>query len=242
MSDLTKSVVEKDGQFCVVSESSGRSFGCYLNKDLATKRLHQIERFTDKHLTKASDDTLINLHDGCHKSEVTDDIVTLHDLVEDQLEGRGFSPPYNTGSLEDKLAAVSATVPLIKSEDRFSLAPVYVPWLEDSDGEMIADDDLQKSLWEWVKKGDRTIFLQHSEKAAGEMVELLTWPFEIETSLDVPNQGVTKYAFPANTPFMGVIWEEWAWDLVKSGELRGYSIGGRAQRMEVEIPNEAALG
>ena len=242
MENLKKSIVEKDGQFCVVSDSSGRNFGCYLNKDLAEKRLDQIERFSDKHLSKASDDALVDIHNGCHKSAVSDDLVTLHNLVEDQLEERGFSPPYNTGSLEDKLAAVSATVPLIKGEDRFSLAPVYVPDLEDSDGEMIAADDLQKSLWEWVKKGDRTIFLQHSEKPAGEMVELLTWPFEIETSLDVPNQGVTKYAFPANTPFMGVIWKEWAWDLVRSGELRGYSIGGRAQRMEVEIPDTSAVG
>jgi hypothetical protein len=73
------------------------------------------------------------------------------------------------------------------------------------------------------------------------MVEILTWPMEIETSLVVPGEGVTKYQFPPDTPFMGVIWEEWAWELVKAGELRGYSIGGQAQRVEAELPEELTV-
>jgi len=73
------------------------------------------------------------------------------------------------------------------------------------------------------------------------MVEILTMPFPIETALTVPNEGVTKYSFPENTPFMGVIWEKWAWELVKAGELRGYSIGGQAQRVEVDLPDRLSL-
>ena len=73
------------------------------------------------------------------------------------------------------------------------------------------------------------------------MVEMLTWPMPIETELEVPNEGVTKYAFPANTPFMGVIWEPWAWEMVKAGELRGYSIGGTSQRMEADLPSAALV-
>ena len=96
-------------------------------------------------------------------------------------------------------------------------------------------------MWEWVRKGDRRIYLQHSDKVAGEMVEMLTWPFEITTEMTVPNQGVTKYTFPSNTPFMGVIWKEWAWDLVKDGELRGYSIGGQAKRLEADLPSKALV-
>ena len=103
------------------------------------------------------------------------------------------------------------------------------------------DETLQKAMWEWVRKGDRRIYLQHSDKVAGEMVEMLTWPFEITTEMTVPNQGVTKYTFPSNTPFMGVIWKEWAWDLVKDGELRGYSIGGQAKRLEADLPSKALV-
>jgi hypothetical protein len=41
--------------------------------------------------------------------------------------------------------------------------------------------------------------------------------------------------FPANTVFMGVIWEPWAWELIKTGKLRGYSIGGKAERVLVDL-------
>jgi hypothetical protein len=239
--EVTKRITEKGGQFCVESETSGRAFGCYITRDLAEKRLTQIERISKEHINPLSSDELVTIHDGCHKATVTDDLITVHDLIEDHLEQRGYAAPFTTGNADRKLAEVSTSIPVLKSEDRFTLAPVYVPGLEDSDGEHIAADDLQKSLWEWVRKGDRTIYLQHTDKAAGEMVELLTWPFQIETSLDVPGQGVTKYAFPEDTPFMGVVWEDWAWDLVKAGELRGYSIGGRAKRLEVELPVNAVV-
>ena len=126
-------------------------------------------------------------------------------------------------------------------EQRFTLGPVYVPGVEDAHGEFTDQDTLQKALWNWMRAGDRTIYLQHSDKPAGEMVEMLTWPMPIETALAVPGEGITKYAFPENTPFMGVIWEPWAWEMVKSGDLRGYSIGGKAQRMEADLPSAALV-
>jgi hypothetical protein len=38
---------------------------------------------------------------------------------------------------------------------------------------------------------------------------------------------------------MGVQWEPWAWELVKKGKLTGYSIGGKAERMLVDLPEGA---
>jgi hypothetical protein len=127
-------------------------------------------------------------------------------------------------------------------EQRYTLGPWYVPNMEDAHGEFTDEDTLQRSLWDWVRAGDRTIYLQHSDKPAGEMVEIMTIPFPIEAALSVPNQGTTKYAFPANTPFMGTVWEPWAWELVKAGKLRGYSIGGKARRMEADLPETSTIG
>ena len=118
------------------------------------------------------------------------------------------------------------------------MGPVYIPNLADAHNETISADDLQKAIWDWVRSEDRSIYLQHTEEKAGEMVEIMTFPFEFTTSLAVPNEGITKYTFPENTPFMGTIWEPWAWELVKAGELRGYSIGGLASRIEVDIGAE----
>ncbi len=238
MPDLTKRIEKQGDQYCVVSETTGRGFGCYANPAQAQTRLAQIERLA-KRLDALPTDDLASVHDGCHKTATTADVVVVHDITEELLEARQVAPGTST-NVDDKLAALQSGA-VVKAEDRYTLAPVYVPGREDSDGEHADAPTLQKALWDWVRKGDRTIYLQHTEKAAGEMVEILTWPFPIETDLAVPEQGVTKFAFPAETPFMGVVWESWAWDLVKAGELRGYSIGGRARRVEVDLPDAEAV-
>lgn len=240
MTAFAKRIEKQDDQYCVLSETSGRSFGCYTNRAAAEARLAQIERMA-KRLDPLGDGTLVALHDGCHKAATTTDLLAVHDLIEDALEARGFAAPYETGPAVEKAEAVAVRVPVVKAEQRYTLAPVYVPGMQDSDGEHVAAPDLQHALWDWVRKGDRTIYAQHTEKPAGEMVEILTWPFPIDTELAVPGQGVTKHGFPADTPFMGVVWEPWAWEAVKAGNLRGYSIGGRARRIEADLPDAALV-
>jgi len=238
---MQKIVAEEDGQWCVRSDETGRSFGCYATQDQAQARLAQIESFTESRIAQAADDDLVRWHAALHELHpVTAANKAVHDLVEDELEGREIAPPYDLGDADEKLALLASlegAVPIHKqAEQRYTLGPVYVPGLEDAHGEFTDEVTLQKALWDWIRKGDRAIYMQHSEEVAGEMVEMLTWPFEIEAALEVPGQGATNYSFPADTPFMGVVWKDWAWDQVKAGELRGYSIGGVARRMEADLP------
>ena len=238
-------VVRQEGdQFCVYSEATGRSFGCYATRAEADDRLAQIEQFATAKLVQAEVGELVAWHDKCHAMKVvTPALKLVHDLIEDQLESQGHSRPYDL-SPEDKLELlISKSAGLVSKADeqRYTLGPWYVPGVEDAHGEFTDEDTLQKALWDWVRAGDRTIYLQHGEKPAGEMVEIMTVPFPVEAELTVPNQGVSKFAFPANTPFMGVVWEPWAWELVKAGKLRGYSIGGSARRMEAELPDDSVL-
>jgi len=239
---VLRSIVEQDGQYCVVSQT-GRAFGCYESSDLADQRLAQIEGFAENELKRATVKSLIELHDAAHAvDKVTEGVKLVHDLIEDELEAvHKLSFPYSF-TIDTKLdMATSLTKGYVSKavEYRYTLGPAYIPDREDAHGEFADAETLQKAMWDWVRKGDRTIYLQHSEKPAGEMVEMLTWPFPIEAELTVPNQGVTKFTFPADTPFLGVVWEDWAWDLVKAGELRGYSIGGSAKRVEADLPYES---
>lgn len=229
-----KVVRQEDGQFCVYSES-GRSFGCYGTEEQADARLAQIESFANRRVTYATDKELGDWHNSLHDQRtVTMGMVACHDVIEEELDARQKAL--------SMVKAMSGSLPVVKSEEqRFTLAPVYVPGIEDAHGEFIDKDTLQKALWDWMRAGDRTIYLQHSDKAAGEMVEMLTWPMPIDTALAVPGEGITKYAFPADTPFMGVIWEPWAWEMIKAGELRGYSIGGKSRRMEADLPTAALV-
>jgi hypothetical protein len=109
----------------------------------------------------------------------------------------------------------------------------------DAHNEWTDPDELQKAVWDYVQKGDRRIRLQHDrDKIAGEFVEIMTWPYEVEVPMLMKNATEKKLKFPANTVFLGVVWEPWAWKMVKDGKLRGYSIGGRAERLLADLPDE----
>jgi hypothetical protein len=125
-------------------------------------------------------------------------------------------------------------------ERRFTLGPWYVPNSKDAHGEWTDPDELQAGLWNYVRNSDRRIRLQHNvDVVAGEWLEALTWPFPVDVEMADPETGKTKkMEFPAGTVFMGVQWEPWAWEMVKAGKIKGYSMGGQGQRVMVDLPEE----
>lgn len=130
---------------------------------------------------------------------------------------------------------------VFKKEDerRFTLGPWYIPDQQDAHNEFTDSVELQQGLWNYVKNGDRAIRLQHNrDVVAGEWVEVLTWPYEINVPMTTATGLVKEVSYPPNTVFMGVVWEPWAWELVKMGKIRGYSIGGQAQRIMVDLPED----
>jgi hypothetical protein len=54
--------------------------------------------------------------------------------------------------------------------------------------------------------------------------------------LDSNGAPLGQVTYPPNTVFLGVIWNDEAWDMVRRGELRGYSIGGLSDRMYADLP------
>lgn len=128
---------------------------------------------------------------------------------------------------------------IVKSvaEKRFTLGPWYVPNTLDAHNEWTDPEQLQDALWNYVKKADRTIRLQHQPNTkAGEWVEAMTMPFEtVVPVLDPSTNSLNKQKFPAGTVFLGVQWEPWAWEMVKKGQIRGYSIGGLAARKKEKL-------
>ena len=126
-----------------------------------------------------------------------------------------------------------------ENEKRFTLAPLYIPNQIDAHGEYTDETELQRAVWDYVRKGDRRIRLQHNrDVVAGEWVEVMTWPYEMTIEMTMSDGDVEKREYPADTVFMGVVWKEWAWNLVKEGKIRGYSIGGKAERLSVDIDED----
>ena len=156
-------------------------------------------------------------------------------VIEDQVNPEVMQD----ANLMQKSAEIPGTLQK-NAEERYTLGPWYVPNRADAHNEWTDAQELQKALWGYVESGDRDIRLQHNVNiVAGKWVEALTWPHPIEVPMVQADTGqISKTTFPAGTVFLGVIWEPWAWELVKKGEIRGYSIGGTGAGVEVDLPTE----
>jgi hypothetical protein len=160
--------------------------------------------------------------------------VTSNDVHVDTIMG-------NAKPKKKKPKAEKQDIELVHKADdehRFTLGPWYIPNRYDAHGEWTDADELQKSLWDYVRSGDRDIRLQHNRDiVAGEWLEALSFPVPVTIPM---NKGLEskEVTYPAGTVFLGVQWKPWAWDMVKAGKITGFSIGGSAARLEMEMPIE----
>lgn len=128
-------------------------------------------------------------------------------------------------------------------EQKFTLGPWYIPNKEDAHGEWSDADELQKALWDYVRLGDRDIRLQHNtDIVAGEWVEAMSFPVPVTLNMKKAQGDSKEVTYPAGTVFLGVKWNDWAWDMVKENKITGFSIGGSAARVEMGIPTDSGFG
>jgi hypothetical protein len=140
--------------------------------------------------------------------------------------------------IAEKTKQISQSFDVSKAVDekRFTLGPMYIPNQMDAHNEWTDEAELQQAVWKYVQSGDRRIRLQHNrDVVAGEWVEIMTLPYQTQVPMLKADGTTQPVNFPQNTVFLGVIWDDWAWDKIKKGEIRGYSIGGRAERMYVDL-------
>ena len=167
----------------------------------------------------------------------------LPDYVQDAIdEVMSEEVSEDAGADVDAMVKADEQVELLHksdSEHRFTLGPWYIPNRYDAHGEWTDADELQKALWEYVRTGDRDIRLQHNRDiVAGEWLEAMSFP--VPVSIGMQKSGEAKQVtYPSGTVFLGVQWKPWAWEMVKEGKIRGFSIGGAAARIEMEMPTDA---
>lgn len=146
-------------------------------------------------------------------------------------------------------AAMNATVvkagPMVESDPakHYTLGPWYPAAPTDvtaadldAHGEFVTAPDVQEMVWDYVRAGDRDLRLQHTDGTKiGEWVELLCIPAPMTVPLTLPTGETVTKTFAAGTPFMGAVWNDLGWNLVERGEIRGFSFGGSAEKMAVEV-------
>jgi hypothetical protein len=121
------------------------------------------------------------------------------------------------------------------SDKRYTFGVLYTPDEIDAHGEYASADDLQKAVHDYVMRGDLELRDMHdTSKKIGHVVEIVTWPFEVELELMVPGEtdkATNTVTVPPGTVFTGVIWSEDVWPDVKAGKYKGYSLGGKTVRV-----------
>lgn len=144
----------------------------------------------------------------------------------------------NTPKKKRKPAPPMELLHKANEEQRFTLGPWYIPDKEDAHSEWTDANELQKALWDYVKSGDRNIRLQHNtDVVAGEWVEAMSFPVPVTLGMTKATGDSKEVTYPAGTVFLGVKWNDWAWDLVKQNKITGFSIGGSAARIDMSLPN-----
>ena len=63
----------------------------------------------------------------------------------------------------------------------------------------------------------------------------MSFPYELTVPITTTTGIPVNHTYPPNTVFLGVIWEPWAWEKIQNGEILGYSIGGKAERLYVDM-------
>ena len=124
----------------------------------------------------------------------------------------------------------SLTVNKAVAEKRFTSGALYNSFDEsnpDLQDEFVDREELQESIWTWMRRGDRRVFDSHDvTKQIGEVVELAVLPFDVAWKVSLPGEPDRELSLQAGAPIVGIVWEPSAWEDVKNGRIRGYSWGG----------------
>lgn len=120
------------------------------------------------------------------------------------------------------------------NERRITMGVMYQPDVPDAHDEYSTADDLEDGVHAYMQGGDLKLRKQHDvTQVVGDVVGMISWPFEHEVELRSAT-GLEKsrtVTLPAGTVYATVKWTPEAWPLVKSGKIRGYSMGGAAVRL-----------
>ena len=115
-------------------------------------------------------------------------------------------------------------------EEQKAWAPVLIPNETDKQGDVIPVKEIETAAHDFLAEY-RQVDTDH-DLLAGKGVPIESWTLKTDTTFDLPD-GSESREYPAGTWFMGVQFNDEAWDRIKAGELTGFSIYGEAENTPV---------
>ena len=153
------------------------------------------------------------------------------------VEGKTEVEPLTT-YVTAKEADVDLVAPVVKEsmddEKRFALYIVYIPEVDDSQGERMTKEAIEQACWSFGRKcylaqGNR-IDVQHAED-----VEKHSDCHVVENFVSREDGWMGQ---PAGTWYIGIIHGPTEWEMLKNGEINGVSMAGRAKTVEHEVEED----
>jgi hypothetical protein len=145
-----------------------------------------------------------------------------------------------------RMKSIDKEIPILKidHEKQIVYGVVLDPYIVDTQGDWIPPAEVEKTAHEWMKES-RRIGLRHRSEADAEPVETFLMPYpskeDYQKAMDGQPHRVIKFKMGDGFVHSGSwvlgteIKDAKTWELVKSGELGSYSIGGHGERTEVPL-------
>lgn len=142
--------------------------------------------------------------------------------------------------------ALTKEIPILKLDDekRIVYGVVLDPYIVDTQGDWIPPAEVEKTAHDFMKES-RTIGLGHRGEVDAKPVESFLMPYPDQDDYRAAMAGephrIIKFKFGSGFVHSGswvlgtMVDDPATWELVKSGELGSYSIGGHGERTEIDL-------
>jgi len=159
------------------------------------------------------------------------------------INGVRYVPSEPAQALTTNLAGVNI-VKAVGGVQRFTLGVAYPAMRAPGKGadgynDFVSADVLEKTAWRWISKGDIGLFHRDGMEGHAKPVESYIYrgpDWHIASPVDGKD-----YVVKAGDWMLGTIWDEYGWDLVEQGLVKGWSPEGGARRITPDATRLAQL-
>jgi hypothetical protein len=253
--ELKKRIKEINGEFCVLSESTDRNFGCYPNRDAAETRLRQIERFKKFDCDQDSIADLICKIENLPEDQINDALIAFESLKKSKDNFDGSSHEFDLcdwnffGDHYCKICGLTKQEHREKTEnnnfyilsknieEQYVLGIVLEPndgeqgsiYLPDTQGDIYSIDEIRQAAFLYMEKFQNT-GLNH-KSIVNKKIKIVE-SYLAPTDMSIKGWDGHTYEIQKGTWLLGLhVVDKSIWEKVKSGELNGLSIGGSAKKV-----------
>ena len=160
--------------------------------------------------------------------EIKDAEISFVSLVDKAANGRQFL----ITKADDGNADWKTIGRIIKADNHYVTGIVYEPLVEDSQGDFMTADEIQKACYWFAKNGD-AVDIQHNFEAHNGISVVENWVEKADTEID--GEKIVKGTWLVTAE----VSDNDIWNKITKGEITGFSMGGTGKYSEEDVDLES---